>query len=269
MKIFDVYEEAPLTDCIQEDIDEALETLWVKTWKTADMVRARLVAQGCYQGELDQDSVFASTPTLVTLRVLLLMSLSRCWTMMTCDISTAFLHALMTDRVFLKPSKEVYQNGNCLWWRLKRAMYGLTQSPAQWQKHFCSVMLGLGFHRRKSDPNLYCHKSGRLYVLCYVDDLLVCGDSEMTKEFTDKLSKEVLLKTEGELKAGTSVNFPGRTLKHNGDSMDVSMSIKYVDELLEIYNTGNSRPVTTTGSTTPHKTPHASEPLNTEEHTRF
>ena len=48
---------------------------------------------------MDQDDVFASTPTLVTLRVLLLMTLSRCWTATTCDISTAFLHAPMTKRI--------------------------------------------------------------------------------------------------------------------------------------------------------------------------
>ena len=62
MKKNDLYEE--------EDTDGALESLWVKTWKIAEMVRARLVVQDCYQGEMDQDTVFASTPTLVTLRVL-------------------------------------------------------------------------------------------------------------------------------------------------------------------------------------------------------
>ena len=36
---------------------------------------------------------------------------------------------------------------------------------------------------------------------------LVCGTPERTKEFTDKLSQEVLLKVEGELKPQTSVNF--------------------------------------------------------------
>ena len=268
MKDFDVYEEVPLTECSQEDIDGALESLWVKTWKTAEMVRARLVVQGCYQGEMDQDTVFASTSTLVTLRVLVLMSLSRCWTMLTCDISTAFLHALMTDKVFVIPPREFYPDRNCLW-KLKRAMYGLKQAPALWQNHFCSVMLGLGFHRCKADPNLYCHKSGRLYVLCYVDDLLVCGDPDLTKEFTDKLAKEVLLKIEGELKAGTTVNFLGRTLKHNGDSVDIIMSTKYVEDLLDVYNMRNSKPVTTTGTATAHKTANATEPLSSEEHKRY
>ena len=54
----------------------------------------------------------------------------------------------------------------------------------------------VGFHRCKNDSNLYCHKSTELYVLCYVDDLLVCGTPERTREFTDRLSQEVLLKVE-------------------------------------------------------------------------
>lgn len=63
-------------------------------------------------------------------------------------------------------------------------------------------------------------------MLCHVDDLLVCGDPDLAKELTDKLAKGVLLKIEGELKAGTTVNFLGRTLKHNGDSVDIIMSTK-------------------------------------------
>ena len=84
-------------------------------------------------------------------------------------------------------------------------MYGLKQAPALWQQHFCSTMLKLGMRRCKADPNLYCHSSGDLYVLCYVDDLLVCGKHELAVQFTKDLEKEVLLKIEAELKPGKSV----------------------------------------------------------------
>ena len=73
-------------------------------------------------------------------------------------------------------------------------MCGLKQAPALWQQHFCST-----------NPNLYCHPSGGLYVLCYVDDLLVCGKHELAVQFTKDLEKEVLLKIEAELKPGKSV----------------------------------------------------------------
>lgn len=88
---------------------------------------------------------------------------------------------------------------------------------------------GNGFPGCKSGPNFYCRKSGQLYALCYFDDLLVFGDDSLIEEFTETLSKEVLLKTEGELKAGISVNFFGRVLKHHGDYIDVAMPASNVD----------------------------------------
>ena len=46
MKEFDVYEEVPIEQCSQEDIDSALDCKWVKRWKTANTVRCRLTARG-------------------------------------------------------------------------------------------------------------------------------------------------------------------------------------------------------------------------------
>eukprot|EP00438_Fugacium_kawagutii_P003018 Skav203149 [mRNA] locus=scaffold626:61922:63415:+ [translate_table: standard] len=259
MKGFDVFDEIPLEQCSQEDIDNALDCRWVKRRKTPRKVRCRLVARGCFQEDMDTDETFASTPTLVTLRVLLLLSLSRCWSIVTCDISTAFLHALMTEKVFMKPPPEFYPENNCLW-LLKRAMYGLKQAPALWQTHFANTMASLGFHRCKTDPNLYCHSSKELYVLCYVDDLLVCGNPDRIKAFTEQLSKEVLLKVEGELKPQTTVNFLGRTLKHNGDSIDITMPSAYIDDMLELFGMKNSKPASTTGTTA--KPNHVPQPLD-------
>ena len=203
MKSFDVYDEIPIEKCSQEDIDNAWDGTWVKRRKTAAKVRCRLCVRGCFPETMDQDDVLASAPTLVTLRVLLLMTLSRCWTATTFDISAAFLHAPMTERILMKPPSEYYPTGNCLW-LLKRAMYGLKQAPALWQTHFAKVMTELVIHRCKTYSNLYSHKSTEHYVLCYVDDLLVCGTPQRTKEFTNRLSQEVLLKVEGELKPQTS-----------------------------------------------------------------
>ena len=68
----------------------------------------------------------------------------------------------------------------------------IRQSPKLWQDHFATVMENLGFRHCKSDSNLYCHKSRSLYVLAYVDDLLIVGDAKLKKEFIDALSKELL-----------------------------------------------------------------------------
>ena len=199
MKNFDVYDEIQIENCSQEDINNALDCTWTKQRKAATQVECRLCVRNCAQETVNQDDVSISTTTLVTLRNLLLMALSRFWTATACNISTAFLHAPMTERILMRPPSEYSPNGDCLW-LLKRAMYGLKQVPALWQTHFTKVMTELGFHRCKTDSNLYCHDSTELYVLRYVDDLLVCGTPERTKELINRLSQEVLLKTESELK---------------------------------------------------------------------
>ena len=68
-----------------------------------------------------------------------------------------------------------------------------------------------------SDSNRYCHKSRSLYVLAYVDDLLLVGDAKLKKEFNEALSKELLVKITGELRPNTEHSFLGRKLRHNGD----------------------------------------------------
>ena len=98
-----------------------------------------------------------------------------------------------------------------------------------------------------------------------MDDLLVCGNPECgnperIKVFTEQLSKEVLLKVEGELKPQTTVNFLGRTLRHNGDSIDITMPTAYVTDMLKLFGMENAKPSPTTG--TSMKPNYVPQPLN-------
>eukprot|EP00439_Symbiodinium_sp_Y106_P028667 s6609_g3.t1 len=170
------------------------------------------------------------------------------------DVSTAFLHALMNEEVFVWPPKEFYPEGNCLW-RLKKAVYGLRQAPKLWQEHFAEVMTTkLGFRSTFSLGLEMTVLRPRLYVLAYVDDLLVVGTDEMRKSFMSQLSEEVLLKEIGQLVPGSEHTFLGRRLRHNGDSIDVRMSQKYIDVILELYGMKDAKPVATTGTVTINKT---------------
>eukprot|EP00435_Cladocopium_sp_Y103_P040930 s145_g11.t1 len=121
-------------------------------------------------------------------------------------------------------------------------------------------MAKLGMKRCKTDANLYCHE------VCPV--LRVCGDDPLIDEFIKKLSEEVLLKVEGHLTPGTSATFLGRTLRRNGDSIDISISGEYVDKMLDMYGMKNCEPVQTTGSTTTKMTEFP-QPLGTAEHKLF
>ena len=108
MRNFEVYDEVKVDDCTQEQIDGALDCRWVKVWKSEDELRCRVVVRGCFQNveKSEEDNLFASTPSLVTMRLLLCMALARNWGITMGDVSTAFLHALMNEEVFVWPPKE-------------------------------------------------------------------------------------------------------------------------------------------------------------------
>ena len=105
MKDFNVYSEIPIEQTTKEQRDSAIDLKWVKRWKTESELRMRLVARGCFQeaSKLDSDTLYASTPSLVTLRLMLTLAIARGWAISLADISTAFLHALLTEEVFVIP----------------------------------------------------------------------------------------------------------------------------------------------------------------------
>jgi hypothetical protein len=62
------------------------------------------------------------------------------------DVKTAFLHGELEEDIymdqpegFIVPGKEKYV------YKLKRSLYGLKQSPRQWNKRFDSFMFSCGF----------------------------------------------------------------------------------------------------------------------------
>ena len=92
------------------------------------------------------------------------------------DISTAFLHASLDYEFYVWPPKEYYPGQKVLW-RLKKALYGLKEAPKAWQDHFAEVLLNLGGCRMKADANLYYFEDDVCWVLVYVDDLLIVGQT--------------------------------------------------------------------------------------------
>ena len=52
---------------------------WVKVWKNETDLRCRAVVRGCFQNveKNEEDNLFASTPSLVTMRLLLCVAMSR------------------------------------------------------------------------------------------------------------------------------------------------------------------------------------------------
>ena len=227
-----------------------------------------MVVRGYDQQIEDPDEVFASTPSLTTLKLLLTLATAFNWCVWTGDVSTAFLHALVNSDIFVIPPLEFYPEGQTLW-KLKRALYGLRNSPQLWQTHLASVMEKNGFKRMKSDPNLYVHTEKRVYVLGYVDDLMFFGNKKHVEQCVSDLRKDLLLKVTGTLEEGSEVSFLGRRILRNAEGVQLCMDPKYVDQMLELYNMKNCKPAVAPGTDTLRKHVENTEPLGPEDHKRY
>ena len=89
----------------QEEVDSAISMKWVKSWKGAE-VTCRLVARGFDQYIEDKDDTVASTPSLSTLKLLIALSIAMNLDVVVADVSTAFLHATLWQKILVIPPKE-------------------------------------------------------------------------------------------------------------------------------------------------------------------
>ncbi|MCP4192560.1 MAG: hypothetical protein GY768_18250, partial [Planctomycetaceae bacterium] len=266
---FDVKEDVAISQVDDSIIRSAMTLRWVHVWK--GFVRSRLVVQGFRQEITDLDDTYASTPIMPILRVLLTMALSKGWSIQLCDVSTAFLHADLQSEedIYVWPPKEFYPQGDRLW-RLKKAMYGLRSSPKDWQTHFAKIMSTLGFRRLQSDANVYVDTVRGVYILVYVDDLLVLGDVTVVQTVIGRLANEFLLKRIGALdKDGSMSTFLGRELRRMGDAIAVRMKDGYLDSEFEQYRLMNCRAATTLGSNNLKHLAGGDEALDVQEHRAY
>ena len=147
--------------------------------------------------------MYASTPMFTILRTLLLIQLARPgWTARLGDVSTAFLHAPLSQRnekpTYIWPPKELCPRQDKLW-RLQRAMYGLRSSPKARQDYLAQVLQELRFKRLKSEPNVYTSPTRSCYyIMVSVDDLLVLGDPATANRTFEAIQQRVLLKHLGD-----------------------------------------------------------------------
>ena len=145
---------------------------------TVQRFKARLVAKGYKQREgIDFDEVFAPVSKYATLRTLLAIAAAEDMELHQLDIKTAFLNGEIEEDIFLQQPpgfKEGPGNHAC---HLRRALYGLRQAPRQWHARLKEELEVCGFCESAADPGLFIHqgKTGTVYLLVYVDDILIAA----------------------------------------------------------------------------------------------
>ena len=138
-----------------------------------------------------------------TVRLLLALAVKYGWPFKQLDVSNAFLHDILKEVVYMaQPQGYVDQscpNHVCL---LHKALYGLKQAPKAWFERFTSQLLHVGFVAFRVDGNLfiYNHASHLVFLLLYVDDIIVTGNHpDFISSLLGVLSNDFDLKDLGRL----------------------------------------------------------------------
>lgn len=211
--------------------------------------KARLVAKGFNQQQgIDYYETFSPVVKSTTIRTVLSLAVTRRWTLRQLDVQNAFLHGELHETVYLRqppgfvdPTKPDHL---CL---LHKSLYGLKQAPRAWFHRLTKALQALGFRGSTTDPSLfiYLSKGTILYMLVYVDDIILTGNNSNAIDHVIKnLSQTFAIQD-----LGTLSYFLGIEVVHRNSDVILSQK-KYILELLQRANLSKAKPVSSPIATT-------------------
>ena len=112
-------------------------------------IKARVGAKGFGQVEgVDYDQTFSPTVRFEGIRQMVALGTSRGMKMHQMDVTTAFLYAPLEEEVYMEqPEGTVEEGDEGKVMKLLKCLYGLKQSPRQWNVLIDTVLKKLGFKR--------------------------------------------------------------------------------------------------------------------------
>ena len=244
---------------------KVLRTHWIFALKTLQdnliKHKARLVVGGNKQEfGIDYKETFAPVVKYQTLRLLLALATILDLEVHQMDFVTAFLNSLLKEVIYVEQPPGYKQDGEDLVCLLHKTLYGLKQSPRQWNEKFIAIMKELGFTPITADSSVFVRPGGMI-VACYVDDLLILDAKvENINEFKAKIMKTYKMKDLGEMKSILGMEWQ----RDRENRTSFLSQEKYTLAVLERFNMLDAKPVTTPGvastSTSPSKAlPNAKE----------
>lgn len=237
MEKFRVWELVPRT----KDMD-VIRSKWALQQKP-DKKKARLVAVGCQEKDAPDD-LFAPVANMMTIKIFLSIVVQLGLLLHQMDVSNAFLHGDITYDVFMEQAPG-FSKGKNLVCKLKRAIYGLKVSPKIWNQCINEYFVNsLGFRRSQYDQCLYIKTEGAnvLYVLIYVDDLLLASNSlPMLEKFKRNVALRFNVVDMGECK-----RFLGMEISYNVSLKHMTLSQEqFIEKVAQRFNVEKTKPIYT------------------------
>jgi ribonuclease HI len=93
------------------------------------------------------------------------------------DVKTAFLNGVLEEEIWMAHPPGFQDGPAGTACKLHKALYGLKQAPRAWHTRLKNELSNMGFVASEADPSLWVlnYKGRSIYVLVYVDDLLIAG----------------------------------------------------------------------------------------------
>jgi hypothetical protein len=131
---------------------KAVGCKWVFTVKQSpegkiERYKARMIARGYSQTYgIDYDEAFTPVTKMNTLRILISCVANFGWPLHQLDVKNVFLRGNLQEEVYMEvpPGMVAAANGGKVC-KLKRALYGLKQSPRAWFDRFRSALCDMGY----------------------------------------------------------------------------------------------------------------------------
>ena len=115
------------------------------------------------------------------------------------DVSNAYVNAKTSHKVYVKKAGPEFGSRAGQMIIIRKALYGLSASGADWHRHFSSTLRSIGFSPTRFDRDVWIKlaDSGDLYeyICTYVDDFLIA--SKKPDVIMDLIKKEYHIKGEG------------------------------------------------------------------------
>ena len=125
------------------------------------------------------------------LRIFLFFTAARKYQMVQLDLTNAYLHALIKDKVYIIIPEGFPGQGEVA--RLDKAAYGTKQGARRFYDHSATTLKEIGMTQCPYEPCLFryvlCHGE-ECFLLQYVDDSLISGTQRAIESLEEKLKQK-------------------------------------------------------------------------------
>jgi hypothetical protein len=202
-------------------------------------LKARLVAMGYSQVHgLDYDEVFLPTLCLETLCLICSLLAIHNWKGRQVDFTTAFLNGCLDTPVYMEQPPGFEDPHHPDWvCEVNRSLYGLKQSPRQWNLELHKALLSLGLSNSRYNPTLYFQIKNNTLVgalTVHVDNLAIVGEPAFVDSLISNLKAKFKVGADKDLHHFLSIkiscDIPNCRLFMNQAHYIDKISAKFLDE---------------------------------------